>query len=85
MIRQNLRAAFSANVPLRVKLEMALFIIFFPHVFQILVAFKTVLQFHTDAIENHNVAIRLLDERTAAVWKACMKTAVEEKKTSYIS
>jgi hypothetical protein len=70
LIRQSLRAAFSANVPLRVKLEMALFIIFFPHVFQSLVAFKAALQLHADALEKHNAAIRLLDERTAAVWKA---------------
>ena len=70
MIRQSLRAAFSANVPLHVKLEMALFIIFFPHVFQSLVAFREVLQLHADALEKHNAAIRLLDERTSAVWKA---------------
>jgi hypothetical protein len=49
---------------------MALFIIFFPHVFQSLVAFKTVLQLHADALGKHNAAIRFLDERTAAVWKA---------------
>jgi cysteine sulfinate desulfinase/cysteine desulfurase-like protein len=54
LIRQSLRAAFSANVPLRVKL----------------VAFKAALQLHADALEKHNAAIRLLDERTAAVWKA---------------
>jgi hypothetical protein len=68
LIRQSLRAAFSANVPLHVKLEMAFFIIFFPHVFQSLVAFREVLQLR--ALEKHNAAIRLLDERTAAVWKA---------------
>jgi cysteine sulfinate desulfinase/cysteine desulfurase-like protein len=49
---------------------MALFIIFFPHVFQSLVAFKAALQLHADALEKHNAAIRLLDERTTTVWKA---------------
>jgi cysteine sulfinate desulfinase/cysteine desulfurase-like protein len=39
-------------------------------VFQSLVAFKAALQLHADALEKHNAAIRLLDEQTAAMWKA---------------
>jgi cysteine sulfinate desulfinase/cysteine desulfurase-like protein len=39
-------------------------------VFQSLVAFKAALQLHADALEKHNAAIRLLDERTTTVWKA---------------
>jgi hypothetical protein len=37
------------------------------------VAFKAALQLHVDVLEKHNAAIRLLDERTAAVWKAYME------------
>ena len=69
MRRQILQAIIHSNIPLLVKIESLLFLLFFPNFFTGLVAMRETILLHQGALEKHNAAIRLLDERVAVFWK----------------
>jgi hypothetical protein len=64
---------------------MLFFYLLFPNMFTAILAIRDTLKLHQSILEMHNEGIRLLDEKTAVLWGACMKKTAEEEKTNYIS